>query len=179
MLSSVAPNLGDVVPFEDLPKGHKIIRYPIRNFNDAVIQKLVEESFNQRVVDNYIDQLLSCDALVYYETADKGLAIVIPAPGYGIPPHLKTFAVSPNEQEKGVGSDLLTAVRYDFKQFNLRSRKDRISPNEKYEHWIGKPKEFVSIDGITYNGYFENHSRLEKQLALEYMAKRPSACRRQ
>ena len=153
--------------------GHSIVKYSVRNFNRKILKDVVESSFKCKLGDNYFSLVLQDNSIIYIEMKYKGLEVVVPNPGNGIPPHIRTLAVLPQHIRNGVGRDLVEAVSEDHHKFNLRTLKENEKAIEFYSELIGKGVPFKAKNGMNFEGFFENHSTQEQTSALEYMARQP------
>lgn len=153
--------------------GHRIAKYPVKLFNRKILKEIIDESFKVNTGDNYFHIVLQDNSIIYLEMEYRGVGIVVPNPGYGIPPHIRTIAVLPKYRHNGVATDLVDAVTEDFHKFNLRTLADNQDAIKLYSELVGEGAPFKAKNGMDFVGFLANHSPEEKPYALRYMAEQP------
>ena len=146
------------------------------------LEGIVQDSFGKPVSGDYIPYLIQNNAHVYFVHNEMneiiGAAVVIEKPAEGMPPHLVTLAVPSHKQRQGIGKDIMAELLKYYPKLNWRSKPDREPAKMLYQGIIqgivGETSPFTAVDGLSYSGYFVNHTTKEKQKAITYMAAQPS-----
>jgi hypothetical protein len=147
--------------------GFQVVRYPLRCFSRKILKQIIEDSFNERLKDDYFVTLRENNAIVYVEKAYKGAVVVFPNPREGTPPHARTIAVTYGGN--GLGTDLMEVALSEQKKLNWRVREN----NEKSVGLSSKLTDefepYIGIGGVRSMAYYVKHSKEEKSNALTYL----------
>ena len=92
-----------------------------RGWHQAQLRRLLTSAFGRPLVENYFN---TRDIVRIYIYGEYRAAAVITA-GYSGIPYLDKFAVAPELQKGGIGSELWAAVSRDHPRWYWRSRQDR------------------------------------------------------
>ncbi len=134
------------------------------------IGQLIEKSLDPLLGD-YFANLKKTDSIIFIEMGGKGAAIVNGE-------YLDIMAVNADDRGNGVGSGLMYDALKLSGMLYWRSQPTREDANKFYNNIMPdptqfKPRQFTSVDGITYFGYAIGLSPQEFRKALEFMQQKP------
>ena len=145
----------------------------IRDADRGKVQETIESAFREALVPDYFDQMHRQNALVCFVDGYKSLGVFIPQLY-----HVVTLATHKNFAGKRRGERVLRGILAKFGKFNLRSKEGREPANTIYRSIADDSLPINSIDGISYNFYWKNHSPWEVAIARSYAESQPSHFKR-
>ena len=148
---------------------HELNWKALREADAGRIRETIEAAFEESLVETYFEEMYRQNALVCFVDDYRSVGVFIPDLY-----HVATLATHPKFNGNHLGKKLLMEILEKFGKFNLRSKKGREPANTIYRSIADDSSPITSIDGVSYNFYWKNHSPWEVAIARSYAESQPS-----